>query len=360
MVDKKWKTKWLKIIPEEDEKEAKEYLKMTMEKAVKQTMENINRQCKFCGSSNLVRNGTYNNVQRWYCRDCKRGFIDNKALPRMKHPIRMVASVLSMYMRGLSEKDIQEHLKINWEYTPTNATIFRWVQRMTKIAGDKLEQYQPKVGDTWVADETCIFIGGQKYWLFDLIDEKTRFLLATHLTPTRNISDAKTLVEKAAHKAGKAPKVIITDSLRAYIDGIELAFGSETKHIQTKGLTAEINTNIIERWHGTLKDRTRIMRGFKNVDSAITTLDGWVNHYNFLRPHESLNNKTPAEVANIDYPYKTWLDIVNSQQGIIHKPERRQLPKVKQTELIKIRKRRRRRLPRHKISPDTILRETRR
>lgn len=323
----------------------------------RQTTTHTNIQCKFCGSTDLVKNGTYKGIQRWLCRSCRRGFVNNKALPKMKYPIRMIASILSMYMRGLSEGDIKEHLKINWDYTPTDATIFRWVQRMAKIAQDETKNYQPKVGDEWIADETVLFIGGDKYWLFDIIDSRTRFLLATHLTPTRNISDVKTLLDRASTRARKTPKVVITDSLKSYIDGVELAYGADTKHIQTKGLTAEINTNIIERWHGTLKERTGVMRGFKKLESAQTTLNGWITHYNFLRPHESLNGKTPAEVTGIVSPYRTWLDIVNSQQGKIHKPTEIITKQVVITAIP--RKRRRRKLPKSKVSPIPSLSTTR-
>jgi len=31
--------------------------------------------------------------------------------------------------------------------------------------------------------------------------------------------------------------------------------------------------------------------------------------YNFLRPHEGLSGKTPAEVAKIDYQVKNWADV---------------------------------------------------
>lgn len=130
-----------------------------------------------------------------------------------------------------------------------------------------------------------------------------------------------------------------------------MAYGADTRHILTKGLTAEINTNLIERFQGELKSRTKVMRGFKKFKSAQNTLNGWIIHYNFLRPHESLTDKTPAEMAGITYPYKTWLDVVNSQQGVIRKPEkittRQTIPATKP------RRRRKRWLPKTKISPET-------
>jgi transposase InsO family protein len=72
----------------------------------------------------------------------------------------------------------------------------------------------------------------------------------------------------------------------------------------------EPNTNLIERFHGTLKARTKVMRGMQNRETARLIMDGWLVHYNFFRPHEALGNKTPGEMAKVGFPYKTWKDVV--------------------------------------------------
>jgi putative transposase len=91
-------------------------------------------------------------------------------------------------------------------------------------------------------------------------------------------------------------------------------FGDNTHHIVMKGLTAEINTNLIERFHSTLKERTKVLRGFKSPETALVILNGFLVHYNYFRPHMSLDNQTPAEVAKIKIPYKTWTDFVRSDK----------------------------------------------
>ena len=125
---------------------------------------------------------------------------------------------------------------------------------------------------------------------------------------TRTTHDARVLLARAAGRAEKPPKEVITDRLQVYIDGIELNFGAETKHIQAKGLTG--SKNIIERFHGTLKARTKVMRGLKTRKTAKLITDGWLVHYNFFRPHEALGDKTPAQKAGIKFPFKNWLDVV--------------------------------------------------
>jgi transposase-like protein len=117
-------------------------------------------------------------------------------------------------------------------------------------------------------------------------------------------------MERAAKRANIIPKVVITDKLAAYLDGVELAFGADTKHITAKRLTSKPGTQLIERFHGTLKDRTKVMRSLWRKGTAKIVMDGWLVHYNFFRPHKALSGKTPAEAAGIDISYKSWKDIV--------------------------------------------------
>jgi hypothetical protein len=92
-------------------------------------------------------------------------------------------------------------------------------------------------------------------------------------------------------------------------------YGEGAEHRQGGIARVEDNTQKIERFHGSLKQRTKIMRGLKNFESALDFINGWLVHYNYLRPHEGLNDKTPAEVAGIAYPYRNWADIIRK-----HKP----------------------------------------
>jgi len=64
--------------------------------------------------------------------------------------------------------------------------------------------------------------------------------------------------------------------------------------------TDEVNNNIVERLQGTIRERDKVRRG---MDGQITGQDliiGLRIYYNFIRPHMSLNGKTPAEEAGIN------------------------------------------------------------
>lgn len=265
--------------------------------------------CKYCQSKNVRKYGKYKDTQLYYCNDCKRKFTPNSNLFHMKVPANQVSSALSMYYEGMSINAIRRHYQQEFGTMPSSATVYEWIEKYTPIAVKDFRDYQPKVGDTWIADETVLKIDGQNIWFWDIIDRDTRFLLASRVSLSRTTSDAQALMERA-YKAGKAPKVIITDKLHSYLDGIELTFGGDTEHKQGRPFTTpEDSTNNIERFHGTLKARTKVMRGLKSIDSAIEFTDGWLVHYNYFRPHEGLRNKTPAQVAKVDYSVTNWADV---------------------------------------------------
>jgi putative transposase len=266
--------------------------------------------CKHCGSNALVRYGHYKGIPRYWCKVCKRKFKADSTLFHMKTPANQVSSALSMYYEGMSINAIRRHLQQEYGNCPSSATIYEWIDKYTQIAIKQARQYKPeKVGNTWVADETVLEINGQNVWFWDIIDTSSRYLLATCVSFARTTHDAQALMEKASKTAGKIPKVVITDKLHAYLDGIELAFGADTEHRQSRPFSIKDSTNIIERFHSTLKTRTKVMRGLKSIDTAIQFTDGWLVHYNYLRPHQALHGKTPAQKAMVVYPFRDWADI---------------------------------------------------
>lgn len=271
--------------------------------------------CKYCESGDVVRFGHYKDMQMWFCKSCRRKFSLKSTLPKMRYPIEQVALALNLYYDGLSLNAIRRNLKQAYGVYPSDSTIYDWITRFTKEAIAKTKDIKPELGYVWLADETVIKIDGVKHWLWDIIDVKTRFLVASHISLKRTVDDVIILMHKASQRAGKYPKVIMTDSLNAYLDGISLSFGNQTRHLQTKKFTVKPNNNLIERMQGTIKGRTKVMRGLKSIDTAKLIMDGFIVHYNFIRPHQSLETKddkyvTPAEKAKVDLPCDDWFKMI--------------------------------------------------
>jgi hypothetical protein len=67
----------------------------------------------------------------------------------------------------------------------------------------------------------------------------------------------------------------------------------------------------MERMNGEVRDREKIMRGLKKKDTPI--LKGYQIYHNFMRPHEALDGKTPAEVCGIEVNgANKWLTIIQN------------------------------------------------
>ncbi len=78
---------------------------------------------------------------------------------------------------------------------------------------------------------------------------------------------------------------------------MQLWFVSE--HIAKCGITKpHANNNRVERLNGTLREHVKVQRGWKNPKSAIP--DGQRIYYNFIKPLQALDGKTPAEKSNIN------------------------------------------------------------
>jgi len=292
--------------------------------------------CKYCGSPNVVKFGTFQGIQRYWCKDCKRKFADNRALPKMKTDTKIISAALSCYFGGMPLDAIQRHLQQQFGVYYSEMGIYNWVKRFSKEAVDRIKDFHPIVGDTWLADETMLKVGGKKIWFFDVIDEKTRYLLASRLAQSRTIKEAALVMNEARKRAGKSPKRIITDRLAAYIEGIEYVFGGSAKHVQSKPFTDIDSTNIIERFQGTLKDRTKIIRGFKNLKAAELLTDAWLVHYNFFKEHETLGNIPPAQKMGIPIPFKNWAEVVS--QAKVALPTKPKLLMITRAKPIKKRK----------------------
>jgi len=265
--------------------------------------------CKYCQSEHVIKYGKYKAVQYYFCKDCQRKFAATDTIPKMQYPTSQIADALNMYYEGLSLHEIRRNLIQQHNSYISDVTALNWVKRFTELAVKEANKYKPDVGRVWVADETVIDIDGKNIWFWDIIDTKTRFLIASHMSFTRTTRDAQELMKKAHERTGKIPRVIYTDKLAAYLDGIELTFGADTKHGQGGPFDVESNTSLIERFHSTIKSRTKVMRGLHTPKSARFFMDGWLVHYNFFRPHMSLKNRTPAQMAGIRFPFRNWKDI---------------------------------------------------
>ena len=109
---------------------------------------------------------------------------------------------------------------------------------------------------------------------------------------------------------------LITDGLPAYHDAYKKEFWTHkietrTEHIRHITLRGDHNNNKMERMNGEIRDREKTMRGLKTKETPILT--GYQIFHNYIRAHEGLDGKTPAEACGIEIKGKNkWLTLIQN------------------------------------------------
>ena len=140
------------------------------------------------------------------------------------------------------------------------------------------------------------------------MDKQTKFLLASvNSGHGRSKEDAQKVMQEALMQNKENPKLIITDRLASYQDGIRKTFrnwGKErkVKHISIVGKRKQINNNVVENLNGQQKEFHKVRRGVNEVQDYA---DGFKVFHNFVRKGVK-DRMTPAERCGIGLIGNRW------------------------------------------------------
>ena len=284
--------------------------------------------CKKCGSEKIIKIGVRHNkagnIQRFLCKECGHKFTRNDGFERMKATPKAITIALDLFFKGVSQRKIIHHLKMFEGIEVSQPTVLNWIRKYVELMKGYLDEYKPHVGGMWHADEMTVNIRrteptdkGRFEWLWNLMDHETRFLIASQITRTRETEDARHVFQKAKATVGpQEPSFVVTDKLQSYRRAFNKEFYVNEKngpmHVRLKNIRQGTNNNIVERLHGTVRERTKVMRGLDHEETAIKMIEGQRLYYNYLRPHMALNGKTPAEVAGLEMELgrNKWLSLI--------------------------------------------------
>jgi transposase-like protein len=282
----------------------------------------VGLECIFCRSLNLkkfgIRKTGAGEIQRFLCADCRRTFSQNLGFADMRANPQVICSALQLYFTGESFRNVQKFLRLQG-INFSHVAVYSWVRKYVGLMEQYLEKITPQLGDSWRTDELFLKIHGDMKYLFAMMDDDTRFWIAQQISDTKGTSDVTPMFREAIQAAGKRPRVLISDGAhnfhRAFKREIWTMAGPRPSHIRDIRLRGEIHNNKMERMNGEIRDREKVMRGLKNMDSPI--LKGYQIYHNYLRPHESLNGQTPAELAGIHVEGENkWLTLIqNASRG---------------------------------------------
>lgn len=259
--------------------------------------------CPSCQSHNLQKDGTRKTTlgkkQRWLCKDCNKRFV-NEPIKKIKGNMDTIITAIDLYMKGVSYRGIADSLKQFYGLRLSHVTIMNWVNNYMAMINDYVDNLKPQVSDQWHADEQFIKAKGKQEYIWNVLDNDTRFLLASNESPTRKYDDARKTFQMAKKVAGKKAKVVVTDGAFNYKKAVRKEFMTyENMHPHKRYVSIrakDCSNNNIERFHGTFRQRDKVMKGFGGNQKQFA--ENFRTYYNFIKQHKSLG-MTPSQKAGI-------------------------------------------------------------
>jgi len=283
------------------------------------TIQPIGLTCVVCGSNVIVkdslRHNRYGDIQRYLCKSCGKRFSFNLGFERMKARPEVITSAMQLYFTGESLRNVQKFLRLQG-VNVSHVAVYKWINKYVRLMEKYLDQIKPQVSDTWRADELYLKVKGNMKYLFAMMDDETRFWIAQEVTDSKHNYDARRLFSKARDAIGRKPKTLITDGLPSYREAYLKEFythklETRTEHVHSIRIQGDKNNNKMERLNGEIRDREKVMRGLKNPETPI--IPGYQIYHNYVRPHEALEGKTPAEACGIKVEGENkWLTLIQN------------------------------------------------
>jgi transposase-like protein len=274
--------------------------------------------CAFCRSPNFKKFGIRRNkagsIQRFVCSDCRRTFSVNLGFKGMRASPQAITSAMQLYFTGESLRNVQKFLRLQG-VSVSHVCIYNWIRKYVGLMDRYLQRLTPSVGDTWRTDALFLKVKGNLKYLFAMMDDETRFWIAQQIADNKATSDVRPMFREAMAVTGKRPKVLISDGAhnfhQAYNKEFWTHYNPRPIHVKDIRMSGYIHNNKMERMNGEVRDREKVMRGLKTMDTPI--LKGYQIYHNFLRPHEALKGETPAEKCGIQIKGENkWLTLIQN------------------------------------------------
>ncbi len=212
---------------------------------------------------------------------------DRSEFAGFRFPPEVITAAVRWYLRyGLSYRDIEE-LLAERGIVVDHVTVYRWLQRFTRLFIDAARPCRHSVGDRWFVEETYLKFSGRWCYLYRAVLQSGQ-VIDVYLSVRRNARAAGAFFSSAIAITQTEPVEIVTDRAHAYIRVIEDRIPAAWHHVERYA------NNPIECDHGRLKARLRPMRGLKRQRCARVVVAGHAFVQNLRRGHYELGVEAPA------------------------------------------------------------------
>ncbi len=268
--------------------------------------------CPYCGEEGHVikrgvRQNKYVMKQKYYCKNCQRVFVERDGFEHMTYPKEIILKTLHLYAEGLSLSKIRDFIWQHEGYYLHDSVILYWVKKYANILEEFEKKLKPEIKGRIHMDEVVLKEKGRKIYDINAVDGKTGYNLGHVLTDSLSIPAFRVFFEelkrriydqcleryKKYTRTGKDKRItFVSDKREHYKNAFNKYFYRVCKlahgvPIACKKYGLKFNNNPIERYNEDVKQRYKVMRGFKSIESANAFLGLRRIIYNFVRGDET-------------------------------------------------------------------------
>jgi transposase InsO family protein len=168
---------------------------------------------------------------------------------------------------------------------------------------------RPYPNDLWHIDATCHRLAnGRPFWVIDLIDDHSRFLLAAHVCVSPTCETGWAALRQAVAGCG-LPRQLLSDNglnFTGRLHHVTVAFERQVRAAGIEFIHARPQhpetIGKLERQHRTQNDWIADHGAPRSLTAAQVLLDAYRLDYNTARPHEAIGQHFPAELYEPGQP----------------------------------------------------------
>jgi transposase-like protein len=184
--------------------------------------------------------------------------VPRSAFAGFRFPPDVIVLAVRWYLRfGLSYRDVEE-LLTERGIEVDHVSIYRWVQRFTRLLADAARACRHAVGDRWRVDETYVKVAGQWRCVYRAVDQ-FRQVVDVFVSRRRGTRAARRFFEQAIGTTRVTPVEVVTDHAPVYLSALEELLPAVWHR------TDQYANNRVECDHGRLMGCQATLRRFSRI-----------------------------------------------------------------------------------------------
>jgi transposase-like protein len=249
-------------------------------------------------------------------------------LRRIHCDINIFALILTLHISyAITARKTAHMLRNIWNISVSYQTVLNYTQIASHYCHKVNLKYKGCIDDISAGDETYVKVKGVWHYAWFFICSLSKKICAYHFSDSREAKPAITTMLEAVRTATEKQDItLVTDGNPSYQAGLHFINDhlkdlklTLRKVIGLQNLDDESEQyrpykQMIERLNRTYKYHIQAQNGFGSINGALAKQVLFVTHYNYLRPHKTLNYRTPVqlpELKTIDNIQGKWAKILS-------------------------------------------------